>query len=403
MCRDSISNGECGGLNSFSVYESTTVALPDAHFGGFCLTCRPQNHSMNTTLYGQNCNAIAAGYCIQRNGELSLRPFSSTFDSYWRNCRNKNNYIVGDINICHNRESSIWTGLRKYKIDNSDDDNESCYIIEIQNGTANYNKRNCTEHHFFLCKEEKGLKNFSSMEYIKSTKNTAAPPLIPEKLSTTKKPPSYTLVSSPVTVLKTSIIEYTGHIIVTSTSRPTPSKSEVNTTAVASAIITGVVVLILAALFITYMLNRRILQCVQTKQQAKGDAAFHNKSYDDLAITNQNQKKQDVKHATTTLENDNQGSIDNTYDIYVENQEEYDHLHRSRQKKMTIQTDDDRYGSASYLEDDSYSTLRQNKTVDSDFDNEYSVNSMPYSENQSSSVNSPEYDYCYQADQRKDW
>lgn len=70
---------------------------------------------------------------------------------------------------------------------------------------------------------------------------------------------------------------------------------------------------------------------------------------------------------------------------------------------MTIQTDDDRYGSASYLEDDSYSTLRQNKTVDSDFDNEYSVNSMPYSENQSSSVNSPEYDYCYQADQRKDW
>lgn len=304
MCRDSISNGECGGLNSFSVYESTTVALPDAHFGGFCLTCRPQNHSMNTTLYGQNCNAIAAGYCIQRNGELSLRPFSSTFDSYWRNCRNKNNYIVGDINICHNRESSIWTGLRKYKIDNSDDDNESCYIIEIQNGTANYNKRNCTEHHFFLCKEEKGLKNFSSMEYIKSTKNTVAPPLIPEKLSTTKKPPSYTLVSSPVTVLKTSIIEYTGHIIVTSTSRPTPSKSEVNTTAVASAIITGVVVLILAALFITYMLNRRILQCVQTKQQAKGDAAFHNKSYDDLAITNQNQKKQDVKplSKTTTKE-----------------------------------------------------------------------------------------------------
>lgn len=70
---------------------------------------------------------------------------------------------------------------------------------------------------------------------------------------------------------------------------------------------------------------------------------------------------------------------------------------------MTIQTDDDKYGSASILEDDSYSTLRQNKNVDPDLDDEYSVNSMPYSENQSSTVNSPEYDHCYQTNQRKDW
>lgn len=66
---------------------------------------------------------------------------------------------------------------------------------------------------------------------------------------------------------------------------------------------------------------------------------------------------------------------------------------------MTIQMDDDRYGSATVLEDDSYSTLGQNKTVDSDFDNEYSVNSMPYSKNQSDTVNSPEYDFCYLANQ----
>lgn len=68
-----------------------------------------------------------------------------------------------------------------------------------------------------------------------------------------------------------------------------------------------------------------------------------------------------------------------------------------------MQADDDRYGSASYFGDDSYSTLRQNRNVDHDLDNEYSVNSMPYSENQSSSMNSAEYDYCYQSNQRKDW
>lgn len=38
MCDRSISNGECGGFTYFSVYESRTVALPDAQFGGFCLT-----------------------------------------------------------------------------------------------------------------------------------------------------------------------------------------------------------------------------------------------------------------------------------------------------------------------------------------------------------------------------
>lgn len=58
----------------------------------------------------------------------------------------------------------------KYKIDNSNIDYDSCYIIEIRNWTANYNKRNCTEHHFFLCEKEIGQKNFSSIQYIKSTK-----------------------------------------------------------------------------------------------------------------------------------------------------------------------------------------------------------------------------------------
>lgn len=126
---------------------------------------------------------------------------------------------------------------------------------------------------------------------------------------------------------------------------------------------------------------------------------FDNTTYGGIVETNQT----DVSYANTTAGIDKTGDICHMDDIYVDKEEEYDHLHTSRPKMLTIQTEDDRYGSASYLEDDSYSTLRQNKNVESDLDNGYSVNSMPFSENQSSSVNSPEYDYCYQADQRKDW
>lgn len=123
-----------------------------------------------------------------------------------------------------------------------------------------------------------------------------------------------------------SIIEYTGHIIATSTSLPLPSKSEVNAIAVVGASITGVhvVPLILVALFITCMFKRRKLQYMQSKEQrTKSDAVFQNTTYDDFAVTNQ---KQDVKYANTTLENDNQGIICKIDDIYVGEEKEYNHL-----------------------------------------------------------------------------
>lgn len=111
MCSESISNGECGGLNFFSVYESTTVELSDAHFGGFCLTCQAQSNSNFTMLYGKDCNANADRYCIMRNEFLSLKPVRATFDLYWSKCRNENNYIVGETSqICHHGVYSIWTG-----------------------------------------------------------------------------------------------------------------------------------------------------------------------------------------------------------------------------------------------------------------------------------------------------
>lgn len=108
MCMGSIINGECGGLNYLSVYESTTVALPDAHFRGFCLTCQSQIHFNKTILYSRDCNANTAGYCITKSGVLSLQPYNSSFDLYWRYCRNYNKYIVGDTSqIGHHKESSI--------------------------------------------------------------------------------------------------------------------------------------------------------------------------------------------------------------------------------------------------------------------------------------------------------
>lgn len=118
-------------------------------------------------------------------------------------------------------------------------------------------------------------------------------------------------------------------------------------------------------------------------------------------MTNQGQDGTDTNKTPTYENQDSMGKID---DIYVEKEEEeYDHLHSSRQNHITKDTKDNEYGTASYLEDNSYSTLRQgrNPNPEPDFDNEYST--MPSLENNGSSMGNPEYDFCYQMDQRKDW
>lgn len=93
---------------------------------------------------------------------------------------------------------------------------------------------------------------------------------------------------------------------------------------------------------------------------------FNNTTYDDLVVRNQ---KPDVIYANTTLENANQGNICKIDDIYVEKEKEYDYLQTSRQKHVAKQVDDNRYGSASYFDEDSYSTLRQNKNIEPCFEN----------------------------------
>lgn len=158
--------------NFFSVYESTDFVLPETHLSGFCLTCRLQSDANKTLLYSMDCNENAAGHCVVRNGEaLSLPPIMSTFASYWRYCRNQNTYIVGDITqtFCQ-KDISIWTGLRKFYIENSNIAIDSCYIIEVHNQTVTYKERNCTEPHFFLCKQEISREFVTSIPKINTTK-----------------------------------------------------------------------------------------------------------------------------------------------------------------------------------------------------------------------------------------
>lgn len=118
-------------------------------------------------------------------------------------------------------------------------------------------------------------------------------------------------------------------------------------------------------------------------------------------MKNQVERHNDIDTSTTPAY-DNQGSMDEEDGIYVEKEEEeYDHLHSSRQKHLTKETKDNEYGTASYLEDNSYSTLGQSRNPEPDLDNGYST--MPSLENNGSSVGNSEYDFCYQMNQRKDW
>lgn len=144
----------------------------------------------------------------------------------------------------------------------------------------------------------------------------------------------------------------------------------------------------------------RKLQCLQSEQQpAKRPNMFNNSTYNDLTVTNQKHNGTDTN---ITPEYDNQEGIGKIDDIYVEKEdEEYDHLHSSRQKHLTTETKGNEYGTACYLEDNSYSTLGQGRNPEPELDNGYST--VPSLENNESSVGNSEYDFCYQMNQQKDW
>lgn len=171
-CGSSIDNGECGGIGYFSIYETINIMLPETLFGGFCLTCRSESDLSNAQLYSMDCSENIAGYCVNNNQRVPSPPMLSTFASYWNYCKEQRMYIVGDAShkFCQ-KDSNVWTGLRKYKIDNNNIDKDNCYSIEIHEETVNYKERNCTENIFFFCKNE--IDHYFVTSIVKTKKKKA--------------------------------------------------------------------------------------------------------------------------------------------------------------------------------------------------------------------------------------
>lgn len=105
-----------------------------------------------TLLCNIDCYEDAAGLCVESDGRASSLPLiMSTFGSYWEYCRNHSTYIVGNTSRTSCQwDIVIWTGLRKYNVDNSNIDIGNNFIFGIQNGTVNHNRRNCKEYNFFF-------------------------------------------------------------------------------------------------------------------------------------------------------------------------------------------------------------------------------------------------------------
>lgn len=247
-CGSSIDNGECGGIGYFSLYEPMHIELPKTYFWGFCLTCRSRSDPSNTQLYSRDCDENIAGYCINNNRRVALPPLLSTFAFYWNHCKNQSMYIVGDIShrFCQ-KEDNVWTGLRKYKIDNSNTDNETCYIIDMHQGTINYKKGNCTENRIFLCKREVSLSN----KYGNSTKKRMTHPLSSETSWKTKTTSFYKTSSSRGIT--------TRHFNITTN---TPSSNSIgNVATIAGACISGIITLTFVVFLILCFLKRRKFQC----------------------------------------------------------------------------------------------------------------------------------------------
>lgn len=287
-CGTSITNGECGGIGYFSMYESMNVTLPDTHFGGFCLTCRQQSDPSDINLYSIDCNEKAWGHCIMSDGRFPI-TLSLTFASYWMQCKNHNFYITGTTNrrFCQSNSES-WTGLRKYKINNSYIDNHSCYIIEILQDIVSYKEKNCTENRFFLCKHEINV----NVEYINNMENTTTSSFTRETSWTTRKTSSQKNLSTRGNTKS--------HFNITA--KNPSSKLKGREATIAGASIAGIIAFTFVVLLVVYVIKRRRRPCLRAKQQANPDSeTTNNTTYDDLVVTSQ---KQDDSNTYTTLSYD---------------------------------------------------------------------------------------------------
>ena len=165
----------------------------------------------------------------------------------------------------------------------------------MKNGTANYKKRNCTEHYYFLCQQEIGQNNFSSMEYIKSTIITLQPSVASETSWTSKTTFSYKGLSTKDNTISHSIATTNAHSL----------KSRSNKATIAGASIAEILALSIVVLLVVCLLKRRRFQRLQAEQQTNPQHVTNNTTYDDLVVTSQ---MQEGSHTYTILSYNNQAN-----------------------------------------------------------------------------------------------
>lgn len=148
------------------------------------------------------------------------------------------------------------------KKDNSNIDNGSCYIIEIQNETVNNNKK-MYRALFFRCKQEISLKYVLSKAYINSMENLASTPLSSETLWTTETSSMYKSPSSKVNTIN--------HFLATTNAQSLKSKG--NESTIAGASVAGILAMTLIALVDVFFFKRRRLKgfnvCKQNKSHTR--------------------------------------------------------------------------------------------------------------------------------------
>lgn len=145
--------------------------------------------------------------------------------------------------------------------------------------------------------------------------------------------------------------------------------------------------------------KNRLQNTSSTEQTPKGLQMVDNNTYDTSFTPGPktDRKQEDVVYTNCIYDVlDSTAASFEMDDMYIKKEdEEYDHLHTSRQKQSTFDVEENRYGTATHLEDpQTYSTAGQTKAVDSYLENEYS-GMEPSLENLQSFEN-PDYDHCFQ-------
>ncbi|XP_078334752.1 uncharacterized protein LOC111137826 [Crassostrea virginica] len=358
-------------------------------------------------------------------------------NSYWKNCKTRNEYITGNVHdIC--RTETTWTGLRKYYIGKSN----QCYFIafDIPKMRYTYLESSCTWKIPFICKkhlvqlhqstlsgnvhplttEKTSIFSISTIDSFSQTKEKEPfSTMTPEvqrsdgSSSLSADQPTLSTLSGPVhssTTKKTSIttidsIRNEPFSTMTPEFQGSDGSSSLSTGTVITVIVGALLIpSILATLFFVWRYRKNLerknrLQNTSSTEQTPQGLQMVNNTYDTSFTPGPktDRKQEDVVYTNCIYDVlDSTAASFEMDDMYIKKEdEEYDHLHTSRQKQSAFDVEENRYGTAIHLEDpQTYSTAGQTKEVDSYLENEYS-GMEPSLENLQSFEN-PDYDHCFQ-------